>query len=161
MAVRKRALALGIAGAVIALALSAAVIRWATAPEDHAARVMLYLSTDSSDDDADHSILDDADLTRCARAVDDPAIAARVIELLDLDVTPDELGDSVAVERRDETALLEVTVHDRSPRQAVLITDAYGLIAQQRLSWLEGDACSTDGHRVMITLTEPATLVED
>lgn len=82
-------------------------------------------------------------------------LTGRVVDDLDLDLTPAEVAEKVTATAIPETVLLEVTVTDTSPERARDIAESLGRVLSQRVEELEtadGAATST----VSVETVQPA-----
>jgi receptor protein-tyrosine kinase len=92
-----------------------------------------------------------------AELLDGPLLLTRVVERLDLDVTPRALGDRIGVTAVPETVLIDLAVQDSSPAGAQRIADVLGEEFIERVAELEGTGAE-DPAAVRVTVAEPAGL---
>lgn len=157
-----KALSLGAATALVALAVVTALL-WARSAAAHEARTVIYLSVDDPHSDTNESVapLSDGQLRACAAAARKPALAADVVDRLGLETATDELADRITVERVPETTLLEISVRDDSDTRALLIADTYAAAVLRAINSSEGGCGEGAGMtRTLATVTDPARLTD-
>lgn len=111
--------------ALIAVA-AAAGITWTSTPQ-YASSTALFISTSQVDNDAQALQGSQFSLQRIksyADLVNQSAIMTRVVDRLDLDETPAQLGRRINATAAVDTVLLTITVTDESPERAQLIAAA-------------------------------------
>ncbi|MEG9227729.1 YveK family protein, partial [Aeromicrobium sp. Sec7.5] len=111
--------------ALIAVA-AAAGITWTSTPQ-YASSTALFISTSQVDNDAQALQGSQFSLQRIksyADLVNQSAITSRVVDRLDLDETPAQLGRKINASAAVDTVLLTITVTDESPERAQLIAAA-------------------------------------
>lgn len=86
------------------------------------------------------------------RLIESPDFAERVVEALELDVSPTELRQSIDASTTDDTVLIDVTVTDASPARAQLIAQSVGEQLPPFLAELEGRG--EVGASLQVTVTE-------
>lgn len=92
-----------------------------------------------------------------AKLLNGPLLASRVVERLDLDVTPRALSEQISVTAVLDTVLIDVSVEDASPARAQRIADALGDEFITRVAELEG-AGADEAAAIRVTVAEPAGL---
>ncbi|HEX2112330.1 MAG TPA: polysaccharide biosynthesis tyrosine autokinase [Gaiellaceae bacterium] len=118
---------LGILVSVVLLAAAAGLLAWTRTPI-YEARMQFFVSTGSVPADLSETyqggLFSQQRVRSYAQIVDSPAVTSRVIERLDLETTPEELGRNIDAEAPVDTVLINVTVRDPSPQRAKAIADA-------------------------------------
>lgn len=76
-------------------------------------------------------------VTSYARLIAGEEVAARVVGLLDLDVSPAALSERIAASAVPETVLIDVAVTDESPERAARIANAVGVVFTDFVDELE------------------------
>ena len=92
-----------------------------------------------------------------AELLNGPLLATRVVERLDLDVSPRNLSERISVTAVPETVLIDLAVEDSSPTRAQQIADVLGEEFIKRVGELE-DTDADDAAAVRVTVAEPAGL---
>ncbi|MBA3294044.1 MAG: hypothetical protein H0T40_10005 [Geodermatophilaceae bacterium] len=113
---------------LLALA-TAGVITWQTTPL-YAASTRLFVSTPGSDDSAaayQGNLFSQQRVTSYAELIEGDRLASRVVDALDIDITPDSLSSAITASVVPETVILQATITDPSPERAQLIADAVGV----------------------------------
>ncbi|MDN5745891.1 MAG: polysaccharide biosynthesis tyrosine autokinase [Nocardioidaceae bacterium] len=110
---------------VLVLALAAAAIFTFTSTKKYESRAQLFLSVDvTNTSDAYAALLFQSNRAASyATLAQSTTLSDRVINALDLDMTPEELSDKISASVITDTALIEITVTDEDPRQAQRIAD--------------------------------------
>ncbi|WP_183099403.1 polysaccharide biosynthesis tyrosine autokinase [Nocardioides pelophilus] len=80
-------------------------------------------------------------------------LAERVIDVLDLDMTPAELSDHISSEVVEETSLITITVTDTDPRRAQVIADVVTSEFQAYTEELETAGSSSDSQ-IFVRVTD-------
>ena len=84
-------------------------------------------------------------------------LSTRVVEEMDLDVTPRTLGERISVTAVPETVLIDVSVQDPSPARAQRIVEVLGEEFIDRVAELERSEAGGPAA-VRVTVAEPASL---
>jgi tyrosine-protein kinase len=112
---------------VLVCGVAAGVLAWGRTPI-YEAKTQLFVSTGGLPADLSETyqggLFSQQRVRSYAQIVNSPAVTSRVIERLDLETTPDELGEAVDAEAPVDTVLINVTVRDPSPERAKAIADA-------------------------------------
>lgn len=112
--------------AVLALGLGIAAAVTFTSTPKYESRAQLFLSVDvTNTSDAYAALLFQSNRAASyATLAQSTTLAERVVDSLDLDMSPDELADNIKANVITDTALIEIVVKDEDPRQAQLIAKA-------------------------------------
>lgn len=110
---------------VLALALAVASLITFTAKPKYESQAQLFLSVDvTNTSDAYAALLFQSNRAASyATLAQSTTLAQRVIDALDLEVSPEELADNIRAEVITDTALIQITVTDLDPRQAQTIAE--------------------------------------
>jgi receptor protein-tyrosine kinase len=152
---------LPVAGLVVT-GLLALVLALATTPQ-YTADTQLFVSTTDSDNTADAlqgSEFSQQRVGSYAELLSGEVVAARVIDELDLDLTPGELAAGVTASPVLDTVLIDVSVTDTSPAQAQAVAEAIGEVFPTLVAELERPR-SPETSPVAVTVTKPADLPTD
>lgn len=126
----------------------------------YASTVRLFVTTQQSDTAADTyqgGLFSQQRVTSYADNAKSHALASRVIDDLDLDMTPSELSDSVDAQVVPETVNLELTVTNASPAMAQALAQAYAEGMVDLIEELETPAGQTTAP-IKATIVDPASL---
>ena len=126
----------------------------------YAASTQLFVSTtDSSTTSAvfQGSQFSQQRVTSYAQLIGGDELARRVIQRLDLDLTPAELAGQITATAVSDTVLIDVEVLDESPERAVSIADAVGAEFTVLAGELEAPSAG-GGSPVRVTVTEQPEL---
>ena len=91
-----------------------------------------------------------------AEAVSSPQVTEPVVESLDLDMTPAQLGDIISTEVPLDTVLLRISVTDTKPSRAARISNALAERFTEVIAEIERPAGS-ESSPVRLSVIEPAT----
>lgn len=122
----------------------------------YTASTQLFVSTTNSSSTADvfqGSQFSQQRVTSYAELIGGEELAARVIDRLDLELSPTELSNEIAASASAETVLIDVTVTDPSPERAQRIAEAVGTEFTSFAADLETTA-ATDASPVKVTVTD-------
>lgn len=117
-----------IASATVALLAVAALVTVLT-PPTYQVTTRLFVSTSSGDTSTDllqGSSFSQNRVKSYADVLISPAVLTPVIQQLGLDVRPQDLASQLSAEVPLDTVLIDLTVSDHSPKQAVSIANAIG-----------------------------------
>ena len=143
---------------LLALA-TAGVITWQTTPL-YAASTRLFVSTPGSDDSAaayQGNLFSQQRVTSYAELIEGDRLAIRVVDALDIDITPDSLSSAITASVVPETVILQATITDPSPERAQLIADTVGVEFAAFVTELETPP-GQDVASVTVTVVESARL---
>ncbi|TDC20743.1 polysaccharide biosynthesis tyrosine autokinase [Streptomyces sp. 8K308] len=145
---------LGTLGTVLgALATSAAV-------PQYQATTTLFVSLQTTEDTVTLNEGNSFALARVrsyAQAVSSPEVTAPVVESLDLDMTPAQLGDAISTEVPLDTVLLRISVTDTKPSRAARISDALADRFTEVIAEIERPVGS-ESSPVRLSIIEPAAV---
>lgn len=148
---------------VFVLAIAAAVAWSALVTPVYQARAQLYVSTVSTQsvsDLAEGSSFTQRQVTTYADIVRSPYVLEPVIEELGLDVTAQELAESVVARAKPDTVLIDLTVDHTDPEVALAVTEAISEQVVDTLSELDRTKGSSESP-VSATLIAEATLAPE
>jgi len=148
----------------VLLALGAAgIFTWQTTPL-YAATTKLFVSTPGSDETTTTAyqggLFSEQRVTSYAELLEGSQLASRVIDSLGLDMTPEELSESISASLVPETVILQATVTDPSPERAQLLADTVGREFRELVDVLETPP-NSETATVTVTVVEAARLPED
>ena len=126
----------------------------------YASTSQFFVSTTGSTTTSD--VLQGSELSRqraasYAELLKGTLVPSRVVQRLDLNLTPRDLSERISVEAVPETVLIDVSVEDPSPRRAQQIATVLGEEFIQRVRELEPVGVG-DSPSVRVTVAEPASL---
>lgn len=145
--------------AVLFALAGAGVVTWQITPQ-YAATTYMFVSTPGSDDTVtayQGNLLSKQRVTSYAELLERERLAARVVNSLGLDTTPEALSTVITASVVPETVILQVTVTDPSPERAQMIADAVGVEFPQLITELERPP-GQDVANVIVTVVESARL---
>ena len=125
----------------------------------YASTVRMFVTTQQSDNASDTYLGGQFSQQRVTSYADNAksrALAGRVIHDLNLDMTPDELADSVSARVVPETVNLELTVTNASPAMAQALAQAYAEGMVDLVQELETPA-GEKAAPIKATIVDPAT----
>lgn len=126
----------------------------------YAATTYMFVSTPSSDDTTaayQGNLLSQQRVTSYAELLERERLAARVVNSLNLDTTPEALSSEISATVVPETVILQATVTDPSPGRAQAIADAVGAEFPKLVAELETPP-GQDRANVSVTVIETARL---
>lgn len=143
----------------VLLCVSAAALYAFTAPTRYAASSELYVSADSGGS-AQELVNANAYVLRqvqsYVRLADSEIVLDKVIDELDLDTTPAELGSRVTAAVPPETVLLSITVSDSDPVRAADTANAIARTLQDVVSQLEPAQTASGDSVIRLTTVDQA-----
>ncbi|GAA3530699.1 polysaccharide biosynthesis tyrosine autokinase [Nocardioides daeguensis] len=92
-----------------------------------------------------------------ATVVKSTELAERVIDQLDLDMTPEQLASRIDAEVVESTSLIQITVKDENPRDAQTIADVTTEEFTSYVAGLETPGGSTDESQIRAQITDKAS----
>lgn len=92
-----------------------------------------------------------------ATAVKSTELAERVIDQLDLDMTPEQLASRIDAEVVESTSFIQITVKDENPRDAQTIADVTTEEFITYVAGLETPGGSTDDSQIRAQITDKAS----
>lgn len=145
---------LGLGGAV--------VLSWSVTPVYESSTRLFVASTDRTDIDASWQgdLYAQQRSESYARALRGEELAARVVEALDLPLSPSQLADKVTAVVSPDTVVVEATVTDGSPARARAVAAA---LASEFTRWVAQAETppGAESPRVQVMTIEPAELPTD
>ena len=144
-----------VAAVLVALLVAGAVTL--LAPRTYLASTQLFVTAQVESNPSVGSQFAQDEVRSYAEIVDSPTITAPVIEELQLDDTPAELGDRITADVPLDTAVLNISVEDSSAKQAAQIADAVA----ERLKATATELETPDGQTsasVKITVVKEAAV---
>jgi capsular exopolysaccharide synthesis family protein len=133
----------------------AAGISYALTPQyESTAKVFLSVNTKSATDASAVTYFLNTRAQSYADLAQSSELAGRVIEVLDLDMTPAELSSQISTEVVEETSLITITVTDEDPNDAQKIADVVTSEFQAYTEELETVGDSGESQ-VVVHITDP------
>ncbi len=140
----------------------AAVLTWRTTPT-YASTTGLFISTSQVADDNQAFQGSQFSLQRVksySEMVNQNEITRRVIQQLDLNETPEDLGEEITATAQLDTVILEITVTDESPERAQQIAQTTGDVFVGYVAELETPP-GRDQATIKATVVNQATVPDD
>jgi polysaccharide biosynthesis transport protein len=141
--------------------LVAGALTWTTTPQ-YASSTRLFVSSTASATDAvlDGNQLSQQRMASYAQLISGETLAARVVDDLDLDLTPAELADQVSVRTAPDTVILDVAVTSTSPTGA---RDIAASLARQFVAQVDEleTASGAIASPIRVSVVQPALLQRD
>lgn len=143
----------------VVLAIGGAILLTAQTTPQYESRAQLFISTSSTDSTEAYqgSLFSTQRVTSYAETVTNDQVARRVVDALELDITPEQLSGKVSASVRPDTVILDITVIDPDPREAQRLTQAYTVEMQGVVAEYE---TPPGGRRpaLQAQISDPATL---
>lgn len=128
------------------------------------AQIRLFVAVEQGSDDVGNAyqggLLSQQRVASYAELVTGPAVAAEVIDRLDLARTPQDVMSQIAADVPPNTVLINVTVVDPDPELARRIADEVATVLSRRIADLEAPIVD-DASPIRVRVAEPADVAAD